>query len=475
MIPLAFLEGHKVAVLGLGRSGLASAAALVASGAEVLAWDDNEGARLEADAAGVPISDPSRADWCGASLLVLSPGIPYEHPRPHPAVTAVRACGREVVGDVELLARAEPKAKLFGITGTNGKSTTTALVGHILHQAGRTAAVGGNIGTPALALEWLDADGFYVLELSSYQLETTFSLDCEVAMLLNISPDHLDRHGGWEGYVAAKRRIFNWQASHAHAVIGIDDPTCCAIFEDLRATDDRRVIPISGSRQAPGGVYLADGCLIDDLDDRAERIIDMCDAPRLPGPHNAQNAAAAYAACRSVGLSGEVIAEGLRTFSGLAHRQELVAVIEGVTYINDSKATNPDAAARALACYERIFWIAGGRAKEKGLTEIEPYLPHIVEAFLIGEAGESFARALRGKVAARQCGTLDKAVAQASETARREADGGTGVVLFSPACASFDQFADFEARGDAFRHLVKDLPGARQAAGPPVAAPGGAS
>jgi UDP-N-acetylmuramoylalanine--D-glutamate ligase len=428
MIPLAFLEGHKVAVLGLGRSGLASAAALMASGAEVLAWDDSEGARAAAAAAGVPISDPSRADWCEASLLILSPGIPYEHPRPNPAVVAVKACGREVVGDVELLARAGPKAKLFGITGTNGKSTTTALVGHILQQAGRTAAVGGNIAV-------------------EYQPGPPGSPRRVGGIRRRQAPD-LQRAG--TPYTRRDRHRRSDLPRHL-----------------------RRSEP--GARKASGGVYLAGGSLIDDLDGRAERIIDMCDAPRLPGPHNAQNAAAAYAACRSVGLPGEVIAEGLRSFSGLAHRQELVAVIEGVTYINDSKATNPDAAARALACYERIFWIAGGRAKEKGLAEIEPYLPHIVEAFLIGEAGESFARALRGKVAARQCGTLDKAVAQASETARREADGGAGVVLFSPACASFDQYADFEARGDAFRRLVKGLPGMRQAAEPPVATPGGAS
>jgi UDP-N-acetylmuramoylalanine--D-glutamate ligase len=234
--------------------------------------------------------------------------------------------------------------------------------------------------------------------------------------------------------------------------------------------------------KAAGGVYAADGWLIDDLDGRAERIIDLSDAPRLPGAHNAQNAAAAYAACRSIGLAHEDIAAGLRSFTGLAHRQELVCLIEGVPYINDSKATNPDAASRALACYERIFWIAGGRAKEEGLAEIEPYLPRIVEAFLIGEAGESFARALRGKVALRQCGTLDKAVSEASETARRDArqrasgesGGEPGVVLFSPACASFDQFADFEARGNAFRRLVAALPGVRQdsMAAPPL--PGGA-
>jgi UDP-N-acetylmuramoylalanine--D-glutamate ligase len=239
MIPLTFLEGQKVAVLGLGRSGLASAAALMASGAEVLAWDDGEEARRAATSAGIPLADPARTDWCAASMLILSPGIPYEHPQPHPTVSALRARGREVIGDVELLARAKPRAKLLGITGTNGKSTTTALVGHILHQAGRKTAVGGNIGTPALALEWLDADGFYVLELSSYQLETTFSLGCDVAMLLNASPDHLDRHGGWDGYVAAKRRIFQGQARQATAVIGIDDQTCRAILRP-RAASMRR-------------------------------------------------------------------------------------------------------------------------------------------------------------------------------------------------------------------------------------------
>jgi UDP-N-acetylmuramoylalanine--D-glutamate ligase len=463
MIPLAFLDGHKVAVLGLGRTGLASAKAMMAAGAEVLAWDDGETARREATAVGIRLGDPTRVDWSDMSLMVLSPGIPYRHPQPHPTVITVKGAGGDVVSDVELLARAEPKAKVLGITGTNGKSTTTALVGHILHQAGRATAVGGNIGTPALALEWLDEQGFYVLELSSYQLETTFSLHCDVAMLLNISPDHLDRHGGWDGYVAAKRRIFDGQGRGAAVVIGIDDPTCRDIFGDLREDDARRVIPVSGALQAMGGVYAIDGRLIDDLDGRAEEILDLTETPRLPGSHNAQNAAAAYAACRFVGLPREVIVEGLRSFSGLAHRQELITLIEGVAFINDSKATNPDAAARALACYERIFWIAGGRAKEEGLAEIEPYLHRIVEAFLIGEAGESFARSLHGKVAAQRCGTLDKAVAEASETARQDArrrpGDPPGVVLFSPACASFDQFADFEVRGEAFRRLVRDLQG----------------
>ncbi len=464
MIPLAFLEGHKVAVLGLGRTGLASAKALMAAGAEVLAWDDGEGTRREAATADIPLGDPTRIDWGEISLMVLSPGIPYQHPQPHPVVATVKGGGGQVVSDIELLARADPKAKVLGITGTNGKSTTTALVGHILHEAGRVIAVGGNIGTPALALEWLDDDGFYVLELSSYQLETTFSLSCDVAMLLNISPDHLDRHGGWDGYVAAKRRIFDQQARGTAAVIGIDDPTCHNIFLDLSGEDGRRIIPVSGACKAEGGVYATDGRLIDDLDGQAEPVLDLSETPHLPGSHNAQNAAAAYAACRVVGLTREVITEGLRSFSGLTHRQELVTLIEGIAYVNDSKATNPDAAARALACYERIFWIAGGRAKEEGLAELEPYLSRIVEAFLIGEAGESFARALRGKVAVRQCGTLDKAVSEASVTAlqdaRRRGDDTPGVVLFSPACASFDQFADFEARGDAFRHLVLNLEGA---------------
>ncbi len=448
-IPLPFLAEKPVAVLGLGKSGEAAVRALAASGAKALAWDDSAAARERAEAGGLAISHPGAFDE--AELLVLSPGIPFDKPRPHPLVAAAKQRNCPVVSDIELLAQARPEARYLGITGTNGKSTTTALIGHILAEAGRRAAVGGNIGTPALALESLGPAGFYVLELSSYQLETTFSLSCEVALLLNLSPDHLERHGGFEGYRTAKKRIFDSQNKDACAVIGVDDPSCRELLESLEA-QGRRVVPISGASPCAGGCYVADGRLYDGLGDKPEAVFEMTLAPRLPGSHNAQNAAAAYAVCRQVGLTRDEILPALASFQGLPHRQELLALAEGVTYINDSKATNPEAAARALACYQRIYWIAGGRPKDGGLAEIAPYLPRVVRAYLIGEAEAAFAAELSDRVAVERSGTLARAVAAARTAAIR--DKADPVVLLSPACASFDQFSNFEARGEAFRDLV---------------------
>jgi UDP-N-acetylmuramoylalanine--D-glutamate ligase len=461
MIPLPYLHGETVGVLGLGRSGLASAAALSAGGAEVWAWDDSAETRSRAREAGVELHDLSRADWSRVKLLVLSPGIPHHYPQPHPTVARAVAGGCPVVSDIEMFALADLPARTLGVTGTNGKSTTCALTGHILSQAGRRTEVGGNIGTAVLALESLDADGFYVLELSSYQLETTFSLACEVAVLLNVSPDHLERHGGLSGYIAAKRQIFKGQGPGKTAVVGVDDEISRGICEELRRDSGNSVVPISGEGPASGGVYALDGRLVDDMDGNGDTVLDLTDAPRLPGGHNAQNAAAAYAACRAVGLDRATIVNGLMSFPGLPHRQELVSVIEGIAYVNDSKATNAEAAARALACYKRIYWIAGGRAKNSSLEELKPFLSHIAKAFLIGEAQDFFASELGDQIPCQLSGDLEHAVTQASEAARAdlatdpEAEGP--VVLLSPACASFDQFPDFEVRGDAFRQLVERL------------------
>lgn len=478
MIPLPYVHGETAAVLGLGRSGQASAEALAAGGARVWAWDDSGAARQQAKAAGITLEDLSTADLSVASFLVLSPGIPHRHPRPHPVVDRAKAAGCPVVSDIELFARAALPATTLGVTGTNGKSTTCALIGHILAHAGKRAQVGGNIGTAVLALESLDGDGFYVLELSSYQLETTLSLACEVAVLLNLSPDHLDRHGGLAGYVAAKRRIFASQQAQMTAVVGVDDDLSREILLDLRRAGRHRVIPVSGNEPAPGGVYAREGILVDDLDARARRVLELARAPHLPGIHNAQNAAAAYAVCRTVGIDAEVIAEALEVFPGLPHRQELVFTIDGIAYINDSKATNPEAAARALACYQRVYWIAGGRAKDGSLAELKPYLSRIVEAFLIGEAQDLFASQLQGVVPFRRSGDLGQAVTQASEAAQQASRAGSEeerpIILLSPACASFDQFPDFEVRGDAFRQLVRDL-AARQAATRHASEQGGAT
>ena len=460
MIDLFYFSGLPVAVLGLGKSGLVAAEALARSGAEVWAWDDDPARREAAAARDVPIVDLEGCDWRELTSLVISPGIPHSHPEPHPVASLAREHGCEIIGDIELLARAQRDAQYAGITGTNGKSTTTALIGHIVEMAGRSVEVGGNLGTPSLALEPLAEGGLYVLEMSSYQLELTLSITFDVAVLLNISPDHIERHGGFEGYVAAKRTIFNRQTRPRTAVVGVDDEACQAICAELQAADDQIVVPISAERPIAGGVYAPDGRLIDDSEGGQVPAIDLREIPTLPGRHNWQNAAAAYAACRALGIAAPVVAASMRSFPGLAHRQELIAMIDGVAYVNDSKATNAHAAAKALACYEPIYWIAGGLPKEGGLTGLEGWLPNVTEAFLIGEAEAAFAAALDGKVKATRCGTLDAAVTRASEAAAKAGRAGA-VVLLSPACASFDQFASFEARGEAFRDLVQALPGER--------------
>ncbi len=461
MIEVTAFRDEQVAVLGLARSGLAAAASLQKGGARVLGWDDAAGKRAAAAAAGVPIVDLAGRDFGAIKALILSPGIPHRFPKPHPLAARARAAGSEIIGDIELLARSCRDARYVGITGTNGKSTTTALLGHVLRQAGRRVAVGGNLGTPALALEPLGADGIYVLELSSYQLELTESLALEVAVLLNITPDHLDRHGGMAGYIAAKRRIFGSRHQARAAVIGIDDAPSRELAAALAAEGGSRVIPISAEARALGGVYVDAGALIDDMEGGATRVLDLAGLPRLPGRHNWQNAAAAYAASRRFGLAPGEIAASLRSFPGLAHRQELVATIDGVRYVNDSKATNADAAGKALACYDDVYWIAGGIAKEGGIAGLASFFPRIRHAFLIGSAAEAFAATLAGRVPVTSCGDLASAVAAAREAALAAGAPGA-VVLLSPACASFDQFADFEERGDSFRRLVASLPGARR-------------
>jgi UDP-N-acetylmuramoylalanine--D-glutamate ligase len=458
MIAAGGFRNESVAVLGLARSGLAAARALQSGGARVLAWDDAPGRRKDAEAAGVRLVDLATADLAGVRALVLSPGIPHTHPAPHPVAARVRGAGIPIIGDIELLARSCPLARTVGITGTNGKSTTTALLGHILQQAGGRVAVGGNLGIPALELDMLGADGIYVLEMSSYQLELIDTLAFDVAVLLNITPDHLDRHGGIAGYIAAKERIFARQSRRHVAIVDIDDSICRAIAEKLGSGTRPRLVPISAQGAAPGGVSAADGWLVDDSEREARRLVDLSTLERLPGRHNWQNAAASFAAARCLGLSAAEAIAGLRSFQGLAHRQESIAIIDGVRYVNDSKATNADSVANALACYDAVYWIAGGRAKDGGITSLAPFFPRIRRAFLIGEAAREFAATLDGKVPYALCGTLEKAIAAARD-AVRGMSGAT--VLLSPACASFDQFSDFEARGERFRALVLALPGER--------------
>ena len=462
MIDLPFYHGYSVAVMGLGKTGLATARALMASGADVWAWDDHEDRRAAAGQQEIPLVDLERCNWHEPVSLILSPGIPHTFPEPHPVAALAREQGIEIICDIELLGRAQPDANYIGITGTNGKSTTTALIGHVIALGGRNAQVGGNIGEPVLLLEPAGSEGSYVLEMSSYQLERTLSITFDVAVWLNISPDHLERHGGMDGYIAAKKNIFRRQTSPRTAVVGVDDEISQGIYEELRRAGDQDLIPISSTRPVEGGVYVVDGLLHDATGGKPIPAIDLGSIASLPGAHNWQNAAAAYAACKAAGMPEAVITACLRSFPGLAHRQELVEIVDGVRYVNDSKATNADAAARALACYERIHWIAGGQAKEGGLSGLEPFFPRIAAAYLIGEAEEDFAKTLDGQVPVVRCGDLDQAVAAASKAATAETGSGSdSVVLLSPACASWDQFASFEARGARFQELVRALPGER--------------
>ena len=459
MIDLSRFANRRIAVMGLARSGLASVSALLQAGAEVLAWDDNADRRAEAEKLGATVTDLATADWSGIALAVWSPGIPHSFPVPHPAALAAKAAGVALVCDIELLALANPQARFVGITGTNGKSTTTALVGHILKQAGCMAEIGGNLGMAALTLTPLGADGIYVLELSSYQIELLREARFDVAALLNITPDHLDRHGGFEGYVAAKRHLFDQLPADGTAIIGLDDETTRGVAQALgRSILSRGVTGISAYRPVVGGVYVDDGRLIDARNGSARTILDLAEAPALPGSHNWQNAACAFAICAALGVEADAIAVGIRSFPGLAHRQERVAVLDGVTFVNDSKATNAEATEKALTCYERIYWIAGGRAKEGGIAALAPHFGRVRHAYLIGESADAFAATLDGKLTWSKCGTLEQAVAAAAKDAR----GTGGVVLLSPAAASFDQFDSFEQRGDRFRDLVTAM--ARDAA-----------
>ncbi|MDD9879058.1 MAG: UDP-N-acetylmuramoyl-L-alanine--D-glutamate ligase [Magnetovibrio sp.] len=460
MIEVFPFAGYPVAVFGLGRSGLATAVALVESDAEVWAWDDNEDARERAADEGVPLVDLYKCDWSELTSLVVSPGVPLHHPAPHPVVELAAKANCEIIGDIELLARTQRWCNYIGITGTNGKSTTTALLGHIMQVSGREAEVGGNLGIPALSLDPLGPEGTYVLEMSSYQLELTVSVTFDVAVLLNLSADHIDRHGDMDGYIAAKRLIFHRQTKPRAAVVGIDDDFCRAIVEELKAADEQVVIPVSGKSRAHGGVYAVDGILIDDTEGTETPVCNLKQNPTLTGAHNWQNAAAAYAAAKTAGVAPHAIMACLQSYPGLVHRQEPVVIVDGVAYVNDSKATNADAAARALDCYPDIYWIAGGRPKDGGLGACLEHLGQVRHAFLIGEAAMAFSQALDGKVPFTVSGELAAAVEQAHAQAKKDG-ADQPVVLLSPACASFDQFEDFEARGDAFKDLVEAIPGSR--------------
>ena len=441
-------SGEKFAVVGLGRNGLPAALALRAMGAEVVAWDDTAAARAQAEAAGVTVAEPSMD---GLTALVLSPGIPHTLPKPHPLAEAARAACVPILSDAELLYRAVRKngsrARFAGITGTNGKSTTTALLAHIAAEAGLPVAAGGNLGTAALALPLLPDDGVYVLEISSYMLERLATLRFDVAVMLNLSADHLDRHGDMAGYAAAKFSVFARQTREDTAAVGVDD----ALSRDMAARlrdGPARLVTISAEAAdicAPGGV----------LRDSIGPICDLAQARALPGSHNAQNAAAAAALALGLGIPRDAIARGIATYPGLPHRQEHVGTVAGIAFVNDSKATNADSAARALVCYPRVVWIAGGMAKAGGIEALVPLFAHVAKAFLIGRDSPILAATLaQHGVPYSEVGTLENATTAGFAAASA---GAADIVLLSPACASWDQFTGFDQRGDRFRALVHSL------------------
>ena len=466
MIPIRAYAGQRVGVLGLGRSGLATARALKAGGAGPLCWDDDEAKRHAAVGEGFEVADISRErEAAGIACLIVSPGVPHLYPQPHKAVTLAQAAGVPVDNDVGLFFQAllamdpedfsedfpgdfgddGPSAKVIAVTGSNGKSTTTALIHHILEQAGHHAQMGGNIGRGVLDLDVPGPGEILVIELSSYQIELARSLAPDVGVFLNLSPDHLDRHGGVGGYFAAKRRLFEAGAPE-RSVIGVDE----AEGRYLAGRVDKAITVSVKSRLRGQGwsVFMNKSHLTEWRGGKQMAAIDLRPALALKGAHNYQNACAAYAACRAVGLGPRQIDGGLASFPGLAHRMERIGEAGGIVFVNDSKATNADAAEKALLAFENIRWIAGGQAKAGGIEPLRPLFGKIAKAYLVGEASADFAATL-GDTPHACCGVLADAVARA----RAEARPGD-VILLSPACASFDQFASFEARGDAFRALV---------------------
>ena len=449
MIPATSFSGKRVALFGLGGSGLATARALAAGGAEVLCWDDNPDSVAKAAAEGIPTGDLRDADWPGFAAFVLSPGVPLTHPKPHWTVELARAAGVEVIGDIELFCRERnrqaPDAPFIAITGTNGKSTTTALIAHILKAAGRDAQMGGNIGRAVMTL---DAP-------SSYQIDLAPSINPTAGVLLNLTPDHLDRHGTMQHYASIKERLV---AGSETAIVGVDDPFSTQTADRLESVG-KDVVRISKRLPLTDGYFAAGNDLMEAVDGRYSRIAFLEGIGSLRGQHNAQNALAAVAACLKVGLELGEIQKGLESFPGLAHRMEQVATKGHVLFVNDSKATNADAAAPALSSFGRIYWIAGGLPKEGGIEPLRGFFPRIAKAYLIGEAAPAFAATLGEAVPYEISGTLAAAVEHAARDAA--GDGGEeAVVLLSPACASFDQFRNFEVRGEAFRQAVAAIAGA---------------
>ena len=456
MIPVATARGRKVALFGLGGSGIATARALVAGGATVVAWDDNPDSVEAAMRESVAVGDLRDADWSGFSSFVLSPGVPLTDPKPHWTVDLAHKAGVEIIGDVELFGRERaaraPASPFIAITGTNGKSTTTALLSHVLATAGRDTQMGGNIGRAVLTLDPPEPSRHYVVECSSYQIDLAPSIHPSVGILLNLTPDHLDRHRTMEHYAEVKERLVRGSDI---AIVGVDDPWCRAIADTLEAAG-KTVVRISAETALSDGYHAEGTLLMRARGGRSEALADVAGIGSLRGRHNAQNALAALAACLETGLTPDEVQAGFADFPGLAHRMEQVGRSGAVLFVNDSKATNAEAAAPALSSFENIYWIAGGLPKKGGIEPLRELFPRIARAYLIGEAAPLFAATLGDDVPYEISDTLPAAVAHAARDARRD-KAHESVVLLSPACASFDQFRNFEVRGDAFRTIVSEL------------------
>lgn len=462
---------NKYVVFGLGLSGNATVKFLLKQGYTVFAADDNSASlfNLKQEVVNssefrgklIIIDDYSRIDWQGVDALILSPGIPLHYPVPHPIVSLAKGNQCRIICDIELLFDYHPKAYFLGITGTNGKSTTTALVGHILTELNKKNAVGGNIGKPALLMPDLQEQEFYVLEMSSYQLDLIDRTRFNIAALLNITPDHLDRHNDMAGYIAAKKRIFLNQQKDDYAVICIDNENSRKVYQDLSDDQNYRgnLIAVSTKEVLPHGVSITDGFIINNIEGLATKIL-LSNLLYLKGEHNLQNVVVAFTVACLAGASQEQIVAAIKSFKGLKHRLQLIRTIGSINFINDSKATNSDSTENALKAYNNIYLILGGRPKDGGIISLVPYFKKITKAYLIGEASVDFAKVLaKNEVDFEECGYLENAFNKAYQDAARDQGGNLKEknIILSPACASFDQWKNFEVRGDYFCQLVMKL------------------
>ncbi|MBV1900215.1 MAG: UDP-N-acetylmuramoyl-L-alanine--D-glutamate ligase [Kordiimonadaceae bacterium] len=449
MITAPAYQGKTIGVFGLARTGVTAVQSLTASGAKVFAWDDDALKRVPVKAA---LGDLYAADFKTLDALLLAPGVPLTHPEPHALVKKAEANHIALISDLDVFEAARPtlpEHTAVAITGTNGKSSTTVLIGHMIEACGRSAAIGGNIGTGVLSLSALAAGGIYVFELSSFQLDLTQGFAADIAILLNISPDHIDRHGTFENYIAAKKRLFDMQTGKEPvAIIGVDDTH----GQEIAASLGQKVIAISVEQKLNAGVYVADGTLFDCMGDSCIEVGSLLGAENLQGMHNWQNAAAAYAVGRYLGFTQQAIMQSFASFPGLVHRQETVASHRGVRFVNDSKATNSDAAITALKSFDNILWVAGGRAKDTSFRHLKGLMSRVKNAYFIGEAADLLEADLGDAVASEKHPSLAEALDAAVAVAK---PGDT--ILLSPACTAFDQFADFEKRGEAFTGLVNTL------------------